>query len=374
MALLGPIGPALFAGPQITSSQLKAHFDDRRFSVVIVPGHDPVYPGTAFKGYTEAEVNVKLGQYLKEYLDADGHFSVSITRDLDGEYAPWFSGYVTQHRKEIESFMLEKKTEMQRAFETGEARKVSGVEHNDAPVSTRLYLWGVNKFGNDTNADLLLHIHFNDYPHSNTKVPGKYTGFAIYVPESQFGNATATRPLADALRNTLSQVIPGSNHPKEAALTVEDQELVAIGSNNQRSGPSLLIEYSYIYEAPLRVPALRDVILREYAYQTYRGLLAYLEPRSLISMPESTILPYHFDENILPGSSRARDILALQYVLKKEGVYPPQGRSFSDCPLTGIFGECVKRSLIAFQKKNSLEAVGYVDRSTRDVLNGRYSN
>ncbi len=65
---MGAVGPALLvSGPQISVPELKSHYEEKRFSIVLVPGHDPVYSGTAFGGYQEAEVNLKLASYLKEY-------------------------------------------------------------------------------------------------------------------------------------------------------------------------------------------------------------------------------------------------------------------------------------------------------------------
>lgn len=365
---------ALISGPQLTLNDLHARFEQKKTTIVLVPGHDPVQVGSAFKNYTEAEINFKLAEYLKEYLNNDGRFRVLSTREGDGGWSNWLRNYVVENQNDILRFAVEKKQIMRDAIAKGEASAYVPIDHVDAPSDTRLYLYGINKYGNDIGADVLLHIHFNDMPRARVSEPGKYSGFAIYVPEAQYGNAVSTRPLAASLQAVLSQVIPGSNYPKERAVTVEDQELIAIGVDNQRAGPSLLIEYSYIYEPQIRTSAIRELILKEYAYQTYRGLLAFFDPGAEAPSSDTTILPHRFGEEFGKKSGRSHDTLALQYALKKEGAYPPPGKTFNECPLSGLFGPCTEQAVILFQKKKFGEGSGWVGEKTLAYLNERYGD
>lgn len=374
-ALFGTANPALLlGGPQISETQLRTDFEAKKFNIILVPGHDPVYSGAAFGGYTEASLNLRLSQYLKEFLEKDGHFVVSISRGVDGEYASWLTNYVNSNRAQILSFALEKKKVMLNALTGGVAVKIPGVEHNPAPGDTKTYLYALNKYGNEVGADLILHVHFNDQPRAKLSKPGKHTGFAIYVPEAQFGNSESSKALASSLKDVLEETLPGSSHPQESKIIIEDQELIAIGVDNQRAGPSFLVEYGYIYEAAIRTSATRDMMLREYAYQTYRGLLSHFETREEMSqIPETTVLPHVFTQPFGIGSTRAKDILVLQYILKKEGVYPPPQKTFSECPLSGSFGECTKEALTLFERKSFSEGDGYLDERTMGLLNSRYS-
>lgn len=365
---------ALISGPQISLSDIHNNFLQKKMTVVLVPGHDPVQTGAAFKNYTEEQINFKLSEYLREYLERDGHFKVLSTREGDGNWSTWLRNYVIQNQNAILSFAVEKKQVMRDAIAKGDAAPYVPIERNDAPSETRLFLYGINKYGNDIGADLLLHIHFNDHPRKKLSQPGKYTGFAIYIPESQYGNAASTRPIAEALKKTLSEVVPGSNYPQESAITVEDQELIAIGVDNQRGGPSLLMEYSYIYEPQIRTAAVRETILKEYAYQTYRGLLSFFNASSYSALSDTTILPYTFTEEFGMKSERAGDTLALQYALKKEGVYPPPGKTLTDCPLSGSFGPCTKEAVLLFQKQNFNDGEGWVGKKTIALLNEKYGD
>ena len=37
--------------------------------------------------------------------------------------------------------------------------------------------------------------------------------------------------------------------------------------------------------------------------------------------------------------------------LRKEGLYPPAEKTFDDCPINGLFGNCVFESVKSFQEK-----------------------
>ena len=37
--------------------------------------------------------------------------------------------------------------------------------------------------------------------------------------------------------------------------------------------------------------------------------------------------------------------------LHKEGLYPPADKTFDDCPINGLFGNCVFESVKSFQEK-----------------------
>ena len=126
------------------------------------------------------------------------------------------------------------------------------VEHNFATVDTALKLYAINKWANENNIEIVFHIHFNDYPGRKFNQIGEYTGFSIYVPEYQLPNHRASSKLAESLKNQLEKYFTKSDLPAESSALIEDQELIAVGSNASRDGVSVLVEYGYIYEPPFR--------------------------------------------------------------------------------------------------------------------------
>ena len=52
-----------------------------KVNILLVPGHEPSYGGTEFKGAKERDMAVDLASKLSDLLKTDDHFSVSIARD-----------------------------------------------------------------------------------------------------------------------------------------------------------------------------------------------------------------------------------------------------------------------------------------------------
>ena len=122
------------------------------------------------------------------------------------------------------------------------------VEHNSVANNTSLRLYAINKWANENDVEIVFHIHFNDYPGRNLDQPGKYSGFSIYIPEYQLPNHITSSGLAKSLKNQLEKYFAKSDLPIESSILIEDQELIAVGSNASRDGISVLTEYGYIYE------------------------------------------------------------------------------------------------------------------------------
>lgn len=55
------------------------------------------------------------------------------------------------------------------------------------------------------------------------------------------------------------------------------------------------------------------------------------------------------------GARGSLNILALQYALLAEGLYPPRGKTVADCPLNGNYGPCTTSAISAFQERYALE-------------------
>ena len=169
-------------------------------------------------------------------------------------------------------------------------------------------------------------------------------------------------------------MFPVSNLPVEDQGIVEDQELIAIGSYNTVDAASMLIEYGYIYEPQFRAPAVRAIVLKELAFQTYLGLADFFGERSLIVGPhESTLLPYHGNKVVEKTSFANTEVLAFQAALIDKGFYPPQNFSRNKCPLSGYFGQCTRTALTAFQREFGVNGeAGIIGEKTRAQLRRLY--
>ncbi|MES2953612.1 MAG: peptidoglycan-binding domain-containing protein [Patescibacteria group bacterium] len=373
--LLFFVPTAAFAAP-FSEADLRAQYISGNLKVIIVPGHDPVRWGTQFgKGkslYKEGELNLTLAYHLRDYLAKDPKISVQISREKNGEYADWLKEYVEDSGGEILAWRAEHRAKMKAAVATGSVKSVDGVQHNTADQDTATYLTAINKYANETDVALVLHVHFNDYCCHGIAEIGKYTGYTIYIPERQYGNAVLSRTVGEEVSRSLGQFLAGSTLPIESAVVVEDQDLIAIGQYDTRDGASLLVEYGYIYDPHIRFPALRPKMLKELAYQTYDALERYLNPSKKISTRNTTILPHQWSGSLAKGMKGSVEVLALQYALRDQGVYPPYPLSLRDCPLSGTFGDCTEDALANFQEKQFGYATGEFGPKTRALLNTLY--
>ena len=157
-----------------------------------MPGHEPGYGGAEGYGLKERELNVELAQDLITDLNQNGHFDVFTTRD-DNNWTPEFANYFKSEWSEIKDWMdahVSEEKSLQRIG--GYVHETPVVAHATAPDDVAQRLYGINKWVDENNIDIVVHIHFNDYP-GHGSAPGKYLGFAIYVPEKQYDNSTTDK-------------------------------------------------------------------------------------------------------------------------------------------------------------------------------------
>src|SRR3989338_7026431 len=71
--------------------------------------------------------------------------------------------------------------------------------------------------------------------------------------------------------------------------------------------------------------------------------------------PQATMKPRFcriYGTILLKGAaSESKDTLYLQMALRQEGLYPPENKTFNDCPLSGVFGNCTFEAVKKFQEK-----------------------
>lgn len=351
---------------------LSADLSKNKVRILIVPGHEPTFGGAEYAHLKEREMALELGQNLKSFLDQDPHYQVFITR-TDAGWGPDFATYFANNWDSIVEWTKASKEEFARLVSVGSAVQMdSTVFHNDAPKSVAYRLYGINKWANENNIDITIHIHFNDNPRRNVRRPGEYSGFSIYVPASQYGNSSSTKAVADTIFKRLSKYTPVSDLFGESGGIIDEPELIAIGSNNTADSASLLIEYSYIYEPQFQERELRSAVIQDLAFQTYLGVHDFFDPKDMYTTTgpyDTALLPYVWKIISNNTESSFTDIFALQTALMFDGVYPPPGKSKNDCSRTGGFGPCTKSALEIFQNKYGVTGEkGMVGQNTIEAL------
>ncbi|MFA7193633.1 MAG: N-acetylmuramoyl-L-alanine amidase [Candidatus Paceibacterota bacterium] len=337
-----------------------------RIKVLIVPGHDDVHHGATFNGLREVDLNRELAKNLYQFLLKDKNFRVFLASDENG-FNDRIENYLEEEKNEIEEFRKFKKQITESLIDSGEIQLEQYVAHNSAPEEVANVLYGINRYANEEDFDIVLHVHFNDYPGRPKTSEGKHSGISIYVPASQYSNGSASLELAENIFGRLTKIFSPSTNPAERVGVIQDTELIAVGAFNSVDSIALLMEYGYIYEPQLTDENLRPVVLKELAYQTYVGMKYFFDENYVASNSETTLLPYTWYKDLDGKEKTDLDVFALQILLRLYEMYPPMN-NFEDCPITGSFGKCTETALKNFQDKYGLETTGKLDSNTRDFL------
>ena len=262
----------------VTPESLKKKLANGVLKILIVPGHDPVARGAEFGDLVEEELTRQFAGELAKQLKKQPNWRVMLARDVvTGQYQPELARYFVREYEAISSFRAQLRDRLLALISSGDVQARVVVPHNFAAEDVAFRLYGINKWANENDIDLILHIHFNDYPRKKLSKPGAYTGFSVYIPERQYPNARASRAIGSQVFAALKQYFPVSNLPLENVGLVEDQELIALGANASLDKPSILIEYGYIYEPQFRSPGTRAAVFEALAFNTIRGLNSYLQ-------------------------------------------------------------------------------------------------
>src|SRR3989344_1408317 len=266
---VGTLAGSVFFTESITPEQLKNKYagalqGGSKVRVLIVPGHDDEAWGTEFRGVREADMTALLGEELTRILSSDLAYQPILVRSRTG-YAGGFQEYLEKEGNNIRAFIAGKKKVANDLIRAGSVHSTTGVIHNSASSEVAEKLYAVNKWANEHGVDIVLHIHFNDYPGRRSERPGRYNGFSLYVPDMQFSNARASRAVAQSLFEQLSVFYAESNLPIENSGIVPDHELIAVGAYNTVDPASALIEYGYIYEQRFLDDAVREAVIKDLA-------------------------------------------------------------------------------------------------------------
>lgn len=329
----------------------------RKVRVLIVPGHEPGFGGTSVGKIVERDLNVELGKKLQGFLDGDGGYETMLARDMRS-WHPLLARYFDANWKEIDDWRKEARDEMEARIGSGEvARPVVHIGHNAAPNDVAVRLYGVTKWANENDFDVMVHVHFDD-DRSSTRAAGFRNGLVIYVPSPEYYNGAPTRVVAEKVLGQLVKFDSVSNLKAAVSGIVDDPELIAVGRQNTSDAVSMLVEYGFIYEKQLQVPEVRAMALEDMAYRTYVGLEDFFDTpgggsSGLRRQFGTTVLPYRWHVPIRVGAAgvASKDVFALQTALIAAGVFPPAGKSKNACPRNGVFDGCVREAVKAFQKK-----------------------
>jgi len=359
----------------VTASDVQEAYEDGELKVLIVPGHEPGYGGAVFMGVYEREIVSDVADELAKELRRDKNIDEVIVARSDTSWHRDIKRYFDRNMRKIKNFVEDNKEEMQEKIEDGDVKPLgegSQVDHAAAPTDVALRLYGLNKWANENDIDVILNLHVNDSPDHGPTTPGANSGYAIYVPDPQFGNGKASRPIAEAIGERLNDFSATSTLRIENQGVAEDQTLIAIGANNTLEVPTVLIEYGYITESKMLAPQLRTTLAKEYAHQTHLGLVDFLADRDA-SGDSTTLLPYEWEEMPIVNTTTV-DTFALQVALRTIGLYPPSESSLVPCPISGTMNECTMVALKAYQKKQGIPQTGLLDARTRSALNSQFGD
>jgi N-acetylmuramoyl-L-alanine amidase len=365
-----------YLNDSITAQQLRSKYDTAKYGgnkvkILIVPGHDKSNWGTQYKDLREADLNYQSASELYKILSAQKEFEVIMVRD-ELNYSAEIAAYLSSKKEEIKNFISEHRVAMDTMLFASVIKSNDNVYHNQANSETINTLYGINKWSNENEIDLVVHLHSNDTPRKSYSVPGEYNGFVVYVPDNQFSNGKASIAIGGAIFNQISKYFGISNMPKESGGVVEDQKLIALGALNTLKPAAVLIEYGYIYESQVIRSWLRPVYIKEMATQTALGIKNFFESSDETDL---ATFPYKWTSDFKKGAKGYRDVFALQLALTTEGLYPPKGKTKNDCPINGNYGGCTSTAVASFQKSFGLKQNGaYVGKSTRAKLNALYYN
>jgi len=246
--------------------------------ILLVPGHDDQSPGAIYGNIREADMTLSLASEIYNILKKDKRYEVHITRNWKG-YTKEFSDYFSNQKGDILSFKEEAKKIIKEKIINGTFVSKTTVSHVSVSPNVSLHLYGINKWANDHKMDLVLHIHFNDYPRNNKWEIGKYKGYTVYVPDKQLVNAKESKNIGNKIFEQLANKYPVSNLKEESVGVVEDQKLIALGARGtlEKSVNSILVEYGYIYQKIFRVTKTRHQAYKDMASLTINGISAYFK-------------------------------------------------------------------------------------------------
>ena len=263
---------AIFA---IFKTQNKTTFQNKKIKILIVAGHEPNAGGAdEFKTIKERDLNLQLSNDLRDILSANQNLEIIMARDNNG-WNPDLKNYVETSSTTIMKWVSDMKAKMMTKVASETIELIDpNMKHNDATTNAVLYLFATNKWAEENNVDLVLNIHFN----SNPKINGKpnFRGYCIYIPDSQYQNASSSKIFANYLNTEISKIEKPSNMPQEKGTIIPDQQLIATGVYDTLNIPVAVVEYAYMYEPMMLSSSTRNSFIKKAASSTATAISNYI--------------------------------------------------------------------------------------------------
>ena len=255
------------------------------FVILIVPGHDTdtecntdktCNKGAIYNTIYERDLTVEVADTIFSLLQNDPRYKIIVARSKES-WDPIFSTYFSQNTSSILDFIKQHKTDNRLLVQSGQEKILhNAINHVNADQATAIKLYGINKWADENNVDLVIHLHFNNNSRKKLTTPGPYKGFDIFIPEAQRVNAPPSKTIATDIYTQLEKKFIPEQHTKPLGSLYEDQSLIALGAANTLTKPAILIEYGYIYEKILQTAEGRKNATEQMAEQTVAGIQEYV--------------------------------------------------------------------------------------------------
>ena len=224
--------------------------------VLVVPGHDNDFVGAKFKKQRESEMTLDFARQLEQFLKQDPQLDVTVARD-DRDYISELRNYFDQETIAVNEFIQSHARAMRQEIAQGSIKIPKQVPHGNAPKIPLYRLYAINRWA-EQKFDIVIHIHFNDEGSRDIFRAGKYSGYAVYVPNSYLLDPEPSQRLGSYVSERLGRDFSPSTMIYEQTRknengVIPDMKLIALGANKTLSITRILIEYAYIYEPSVNV-------------------------------------------------------------------------------------------------------------------------
>lgn len=249
------------------------------FTILLVPGHDTDTGGASFKNIYERNLVVDVADNISTLLRQDPKYNVIVARNKQ-VWNPIFVNYFINNQQAILDFKNQHQASSKLLMASGQKKVIPDMAiHSTVDQKTAIELYGINKWADENNVDLIIHLHFNSSLRKNMNLPGTYHGFDMFIPENQRVNSATSRVIAENIYKELQKKFnPESTNSNHNSL-FEDQSLIALGASDTLTKPAILIEYGYIYEKMLQNTTTQKQALEQMAEQTVSGIQDYLNSK-----------------------------------------------------------------------------------------------
>ena len=270
---------ALAQLPETTSPvqtlDFKVNIYEHKYTILIVPGHDISAGGAHFKTLFERDLVVDIATQIQEHLSSSTALKVILARNKVAWHQD-LQDFFDNDKQSILDFKNQHQEADKELIKLGLKRIIPDMaSHSTADGTTTVQLYGINKWSEENNVDLIIHIHLNDSGRKNTNVPGPYSGFSMFIPEKQMTNSSSSAMVAKMIYSELVKILKPEIAGKRLTSIYEDQSLIALGASGTLTQPSVLIEYGYIYDKMFTNEKLRTKNINDIAEKTSDAIIEY---------------------------------------------------------------------------------------------------